>query len=77
MKSDIVENMVVKGSLNDKPIGMRPSPPKGQGNKSTDIKQLQSKIRKVAHIIKMTESGAVTVDYAKLKQHLLELADIK
>ena len=37
MKRDITEGMVMKGGLNNKPKGERPSPPKGQGGTQPKI----------------------------------------
>lgn len=42
MKRDIIEGMVKKGGLNNKPKGKRPSPPKGQG--TAHIRQCKAEI---------------------------------
>jgi len=51
MKRDITEGMVKKGRLNNKPKGVRPPPPKGQGTQPTDVQQLNVAITLLKEMI--------------------------
>lgn len=48
MHPDIIEGKVKKGGLNNKPKGVRPAPPKGQGTQPTDKQQPHTAICKCA-----------------------------